>query len=568
MSNSSDIVEEYKLDIKRKKQQLNNLLDQLALLDLKIDKYAGLIDSIDQSTIPLTNQVNQSVDAVKSAYEARISAGCKTDLKWVLIGTGTRSISQGGGQPARQETQTWQVQKNIDTYDYNPKVGLKYYKKPLDRDYGSTLVAEFYGNVSSGSSIIAVTDEEGNPAPIPTAIQINDTISDDIDNPSIFSPGNLPEVVGFGETTSVAITTSLVGGISTGSNVFTHFGAGSLTDVTVGMAFVHLGVGTDPPVVPPLTTITGFGVATQPIEYYDGDGVLQTSELTSNTLILSEPANDYIEEGEFFVGIITDYAGVFLSTEASISGFSTDFVALRVDSSIYKGFDYTKSPNSPLKIGIINSSNVGTGGSVYFDESGIENEFDTYKPGSTYVDGTKNNKNDCLYKNDGTTRSNTIWDSDKRECIRKAEPPVGAGRGAYYIGTTQWPAIRKSNGQDPPTYTTSYAPEGTTVTIASTATTVIHYLSGPPPNGVIPSNCSSLDNAINTSENNYSQIRNTNVPQIKEKASIANTLRKQREKLQRYAWSILQSASKLDEEITELEAVISEMTGFDFRPYE
>jgi hypothetical protein len=567
MSNSLEIVEEYKIEIARKKQQLNNLLDQLSLIDLKLDKYDGIIGPIDQSTLPLSDEVNGTVESVKAAYEARIAAGCRTDLKWVLVETTTQLIDEGGAPTAR-EVQTWEVQKNSDTYDFKPKVGLKYYKKPLDRDYGSTLVAEFYANISAGSTIIAITNDEGNPTITPSEIRIGDTISDDIDNPIIFSLGNLPEVVGFGTTTSVGLVTTLVGGISTGSNVFNQFGSGSLVGVETGMALVHLGVGTDLPVLPPFTTITGFGTASQTIEYYDGNGVLQTSLLTTNTLILSANATDYIEEGEFVVGILTDYSAVFLSTEASRAGLTTDLVALRVDSSIYKGFDYTKSPNSPIKIGIINASNVGTGGSVYFDESGIVNEFDKYKPGKTYVDGTKENRNDCLYKSDGTLRPDTVWNPKTRECIRNVEPEVGAGREDYYIGTTQWPTITSSNGGDPPVFTTSYASEGTRVTIASTATGVINYASGPPPSGVFPGNCSTFDAAIDTALDTYTDTRERVVPDIQSKASMGQTLRKQREKLQRYAWSILQSASKLDEEITELESVISDITNFDFTPYE
>lgn len=567
MSNSLEIVEEYKIEIARKKQQLNNLLDQLALIDLKLDKYDGLIGPIDESTLPLSGEVNGTVDSVKEAYEARIAAGCRTDLKWVLVDTTTQLIDQGGA-PVPQEVEIWEVQKNSDTYDYKPKVGLKYYKKPLDRDYGSTLVSEFYANVSAGSTVVAITNEEGNPTTTPPEIRIDDTITDDIDNPVIFSLGNLPEVVGFGTTISVGVVTTLVGGISTGSNVFNHFGAGSLVGVDTGMALVHLGVGTDLPVLPPFTTITGFGTAGQTIEYIDGNGILQTSLLTTNTVILSANATDYIEEGQFVVGILTEYSAIFLSTEASRSGLTTDLVALRVDSEIYKEFDYTKSPNSPIKIGIINASNVGTGGSVYFDESGIVNDFDKYKPGKTYVDGSKENKNDCIYKSDGTLRPNTVWNSKTRECIRNVEPEVGAGRGDYYIGTTQWPTITSSNGGDPPILTTSYASEGTRVIIASTATGVISYASGPPPSGVFPGNCSTFDTAIDTALGTYTDTRERVVPDIQSKASMGQTLRKQREKLQRYAWSILQSASKLDEEITELESVISDITNFDFTPYE
>jgi len=567
MSDSLDIVEEYKVEIARKKQQLNNLLDQLALIDLKLDKYDGVIGPIDQSTLPLSQEVNGTVDSVKAAYQARITAGCRTDLKWVLVGTTTQLIDEGGA-PVPKQVQIWEVQKNSETYDYKPKVGLKYYKKPLDRDYGSTLVSEFYANVSAGSNVIAITNESGNPTITPPEIKINDTISDDIDNPLIFSLGNLPEVVGFGTTTSVGVVTTLVGGISTGSNIFNHFGAGSLSGVSTGMTLVHLGVGTDLPVLPPFTTITGFGTTGQTIQYIDGNGVLQTSLLTTNTLILSANATDYIEEGQFTVGILTGYSAIFLSTEASRSGLTTDLVALRVDSSIYKGFDYTKSPNSPVKIGIINASTVGTGGSVYFDESGIVNDFDKYKPGKTYVDGTKENRNDCLYKSDGTLRPNTVWNPNTRECVRNAEPDVGAGRGDYYIGTTQWPTITSSNGGEPPVFTTSYASEGTRVTIASTATGVISYASGPPPSGVFPGNCSTFDTAINTALSTYTNTRSRVVPDIQSKASMGHTLRKQREKLQRYAWSILQSASKLDEEITELESVISDISNFDFTPYE
>jgi len=561
MSNSSDIIAEYKLEVIRKKQQLNNLLDQLALIDLKLDKYDRIIRPIDKNTLPLSDEVNDAVESVKAAYEARIASGCKTDLKWV-------QLDNNGPFPFDiNQFQIWEVQKNSDTYDYKPKVGLKYYKKPLDRDYGSRLVAEFYANVSAGSTVIAIANESGNPTTIPPEIKINDTISDDIDNPLIFSLGNLPEVVGFGTTTSVGIVTTLVGGISVGSTIFNHFGSGSLTGVSTGMSLIHLAVGDDLPVLPSFTTIVGFGTTSQTIEYYDQYSVLQTSLLTTNSLILSSAATDFIEEGQFAVGILTEYSAIFLSTEASRTGVTTDLVALRIDSDIYKEFDYTKSPSSPIKIGIINSSNVGTGGSIYFDESGVVNNYDSYKPGKTYVDGSKDNKNDCLYKSDGSLRPNTVWNSNTRECIRNVEPKVGAGRGDYYIGTTQWPTITTSNGGSPPLYTTSYASEGTKVIISSTATSVMIGYTGSP-NGGFPANCSTYDSAIDASLSAYTTIRSTNVSDIKSKARMGNTLRNQREKLQRYAWSILQSASKLDEEITELESVISDIANFDFTPYE
>lgn len=130
------------------------------------------------------------------------------------------------------------------------------------------------------------------------------------------------------------------------------------------------------------------------------------------------------------------------------------------------------------------------------------------------------------------------------------------------------PTITSSNGGDPPVYTTTYASEGTRVTVASTATGLIGYASGPPPSGVFPANCSTYDTTINTALNTYNSTRSTNVPQIQSQANMSNILRKQREKLQRYAWSILQSASKLDEEITELESAISDISNFDFSAYE
>lgn len=572
MSASQEIINEMKQDLERKIKAREGVLDRLAIADIEIDLLSGVIKGLDSSALPFINNINQVVPSIQAAYDARIAADCKTDLIWEQGETVTAFVPGGGSQTFTPYT----VVKNNATADFESFQGIKYYSKPSQRDYGSSLIAEFDALVTEGSKIVGIIGVDGEPiTSVPSAIKINDTLIDSFDNPTVFTTGDLPEIIGFGTTEVVGIVTTLVCGINTGSNILRNFGAGNIGIVSVGMVVLDpLVTGNDPSYSGTLssngwTKITGFGTANQIIEYYNSSGILTTSTLQVPTLILDKPAQNYLEEGSFRVGILTQVPALFISTAALASYGSTQMYVIRNDRDIDAGFDYLKSPNTPLKIGIMGSGDVGIGNSVFYDDSGDPNETKRYNPSKTYVDPTLKNKNECLFKNDGSPRPNTTWNSSTKECIRKAEPPVGAGRVDYNVGTTQWPTLTTSNGGSPPVITTTYASLGTKVMVGGTTGSTISYANtGPSGKNPTGASCQALDAAIQSAESNLTNIINANRPQAEALVNRSEVLRNRRSEKELYAWSLLVSAARLREEIDLLKQQITEMEGFDFTPYE
>lgn len=570
MSISQEILNEMKQDLERKKKAREGVLDRLAIVDIEIDQLSGVIKGLDSAALPFIDNINVVVPSIKSAYDARIAADCRTDLIWEEGKSITKFVPGQGNQTFTPYT----VVKNKDTKDFEPFQGIKYYSKPSQRDYGSSLIAEFDALVTQGSKIVGVVGVDGEPVTaVPSAIQIDDTLIDAFDNPTVFTTGDLPEVTGFGTTEIVGIVTSLICGIDTGSNILRNFGAGDINLVEVGMVVMDPAVtGNDPSFGGVLssdgwTTVTGFGTANQIIEYYDSSGILTTSTLEVPTLILDKPAQNYLEEGTFRVGILTQVPALFISTAALASYGSTQMYVIRSDQDIDAGFDYLKSPNTPVKIGIIGSGNIGTGSEVFYDDSGDPSETQRYNENKTRIDPLLTNRNDCLFKNDGSRRSNTEWNG--KECIRNPEPAVGAGRVNYNVGTTQWPTLTTSDGGSPPSFTTTYASEGTTVMVGGTTGPTISYASiGPSGTNPSGASCQALDAAITAAETNLSNVESQNRPQAQELVNRSEVMRDRRSEKELYAWSLLVSAARLREEIDKLTKQISEIEGFDYSKYE
>jgi hypothetical protein len=568
MTVSQEILENLKEELDSKIKQREGILDRLALADIEIDRYTKLIVEVDKEALGLVQQVNATIGPIKTAYDARLNAGCVTNLIWEQKKSWTGTSFAGGGQPTFTTFQTWKVVKNggppenghgagTGTYGYVPYQGLKYYKRPSNRDYGSNLVTQFTAYVSLGSTWVGISTVnflDGIEPSIPSEIQIGDTLTDDLDNPQLFTTGDLPEVTGFGTTDVVGILTTLVGGISTGSNIFYHFGAGDNTLVQTGMVLLEpevSGLGTSYVGIftsSSFTEVTGFGTGTQIIEYYDSAGILTTTTLQVTTLTLSNPALIGLEEGDFRVGVVTTIPAVSISTVALGSSETSDMFVIRTQGDIDAGFDYTKNPNSPEKIGILNSSNLGIGHSLKYSANGDPNKQQTWKP--------------------ETARPRI---SKYAPAIK--EPFVGAGRAEYWVGTTQWPTLTKTTATVNPgtgltSYFTSttYASLGTQVTIGGTTNSVSIGYAGIGPN--TPGNCSSYDSAISAAEASNNANESQYEPLARDAANKSKVLRDKRSEKEKYAWSLLQSAAKTREDIKLLREQISAIENTDWSKYE
>jgi hypothetical protein len=552
MSASKDIIRDLQKELNSKINQREVILDQLQIIDILIDNYDGIVENIDREVLSLTKPINDVANEVKAAYDARISAGCRSNLKWVELSRYSAFVPSGGGGVGTFQTViTYQVQENLETASFKPYDGIKFYQKPSNRDYGSVVVAEFTGSVSQGSTIISVNIPEQSVINVLSNIQTGDTITDSLTSPQIFSLGFLPEVVGIGTTNSVGIITTIVGGIFTSGTgtTFFHFGAGSLADVEEGMLLIPPGVFSGEELEPVLednTTIVGFGTGDYPIEYFDDVGILTTSFISCNTITIDNPALQDLEEGVFTVGIVTTFPALFITTTSNQTTIGASFFVIRTADrdNIDAGFDFTSSPNSPVKIGSIGPGNLGVGSSAYYDFSGEPAETQSWRPESARdeIRGGKNNKNILV--------------------AEIKEPKVGAGQAPYNIGTLQWP-IKSVSTLDG--LVNSYASLGTIVR-ASTGSLSARYASSPP--GGFPGNCAALDAAIAQAEANYSTIVPQTRPSAQRISSQTISLRTVRDGKERIAYSLLQAASSLRADIQNLREILTELDGIDFSTYE
>jgi hypothetical protein len=546
MSYSEDILSELRQEKDSKVKQRLGILDQLALVDTEIDKYNTLINNMDNGAIPYFDTINSAITPVKNAYDARINANCRSKLKWVKVDERDSYVFSQGGLGGFQTFQTWECQLDEDEYDFVGYHGAKYYQKPLNRDYGAAIQGSFVGFSSDGSNIIGVAASSS----LPSTIQIGDTITDSLTDPSVFIAGDLPEIVGFGTTTAVGFVTTLVGGISTGSNVFAHFGAGiSTIGLSVGMILTYTGGLTTDAILPTNTTIVGFGTTNYILEYINNSGILTTSTFPCPSLILSASAINGVEEGVFTVGIITSYQSLLLSTSALADSTDQIFTAIRISADIDASFDPYANPNEPLTIGSLGSGSVGAGGSLFYTESGDSNNTRTYRPSETYI--------------------NPVNDR-----VVNPEPRVGAGRADYYVGSTRWPIVTTCTSstvgsQVITSCSTSYATLGQRVIVGGTNGSGIGYASTGPgginPNG---STCNSLTAAISAAESTMNSVISTNESSARSIISNTASLRDKRDQKQLYAWSLLQAASSLRLEIAKLNDQIQQLENFDFSPYE
>ena len=136
--------------------QVQQLLEQLTIVDARIDEYDKLINKVDKKMPPLIDEMNNALDDVADAYKARVAAGCKNDLAWVLLET-----KKGNKATAGQDSYVYQVAKDPSTRKQLNYYGVKYYRRPKNREYGSNVVDQIdNGTVDSLTTVMVVFDDD------------------------------------------------------------------------------------------------------------------------------------------------------------------------------------------------------------------------------------------------------------------------------------------------------------------------------------------------------------------------------------------------------------------------
>jgi hypothetical protein len=531
--NSKGIISSLKEDRQSKINQRDATKDLLLLTDVTIDGYDKLIVNMDQPIPGLIDEINTTITAVKDAYDARIEDDCLSNLIWVKTGELSRFTfsSKGSGTVTYQY---WEVQKDPSQYRQINYYGAKYYKRPHNRDYGANLVKELSNaSVGIGSTYIIVFGDLNTSL---LGVQIGDTITDNLENPTVFQIGNLPEVVGFGSTGIIGFSTTFGADISIGSTILKHTGSGSVTSgITTGDRIIRVGVTSSD------TVVVGFGTANTEIEIIDDEGEVGIVTATVNTVILSKPAIASTTLGSFGVGIVTFYPTIFISTTTSTEVNNGSFIVIRPDEDVEQNFNFNLNGSSPVEIGILKNNNkAGYGHSL-------------------------------RVINNGDPDIVAQW----RDVI-DPEPRVGAGFAPYYIGAQSWPGqnipiLGGIGGTSIVGYAFTYRPEGYKVTIGLGLTTpqaIIGYSSTKPPGAASTATCNTYNANIVSAESVMNDKIAENLPKINYYVNASDVLRDVRDEKESRAFSLQRGIGFLTNEINTLTNQVQILESTDFREFE
>ena len=196
-------------DIAEVPETLNVFEQQIIILDGGKEFYDDAIYNLDLDNTKIINQSDQNMVDVQSAYQARVDAGCKSDLLWRVVGLGSTTTQSGpnaslvttyetlvqciktdaDGYPEVENqstinkgfspggvgfqtdkllildnTQTGNVPNTILVKDLDTKYGLlqenryaiKIYDQPMGQDVGDSSIASFIGTCSAGQNFITL----------------------------------------------------------------------------------------------------------------------------------------------------------------------------------------------------------------------------------------------------------------------------------------------------------------------------------------------------------------------------------------------------------------------------
>ena len=548
---TAKIIADQQKEIDRKLAEVEMIKDQLTIMDVKIDRFDVLIQNIDREIIPLAEEINVAIGSVKTAYDARITDGCKSDLYWELIGT---KEYDWFGFGVRQYDLIYQCNKNPNVrIDYG-KYGAKYYRKPQNQDYGANIVKEFLGTISIGSTSLAILSNDGT-----SELQVGDTITDNVDNPTVFSSANLPSIVGFGTTAIVGSSTQFSGTISFGSTIIASTGIGTTGNINIGDTISLSSV------LAFNTKVAGIGTttATQTVwnPNYGGAGVgsMISTSVSVSSLIVSVAAIGSTTNGTFAVGILSTFPSVILSGGSIKEATNTNFTDIRTTQTEATTFDYSNNPIDPVTVGIMGNDTLGLGHKlVRVYDTSLVGPFQWKEVmTSSFADKTEAQLNE-----------------DERY-LRSTypEPACGAGYARYYPGNISWPVKitydYNTTGYPAITTSISYAQEGDTFVVGFGSTTPFGIgTTNTSSNNPTFSGCSGYQTAIDNAETSRDTIINRNTPKIDSLIASSSALRSIRDKMEGQAFAVLQGRVYGDVEINKLKAELAALRAVDLKQYE
>jgi hypothetical protein len=553
---TATIIADHQTELDRKLAEVEMLKDQLTIMDVKIDRFDVLIQNIDREIIPLVDEINVAIGSVKTAYDARITAGCKSDLYWELIGKKVYYFPGDTFMDDPYYELIYQCKKNPNVrIDYG-YYGAKYYRKPQNQDYGANIVKEFLGTISIGSTSLAILSNDGT-----SNLQVGDTITDNVDNPTVFSSANLPSIVGFGTTAIVGTSTQFSGTISIGSTIIAHTGIGTTGNINVGDAITLSGV------LAFNTKVAGIGTTTTSQTVWNpnyggaGVGSMISTSVTVSSLIVSVAGIGSTTNGSFTVGILSTFPSVILSGGSIKAATNTNFTDIRTTQTEATTFDYSNNPIDPVTVGIMGNDTLGLGHKLIRVNNPNLSPVGPFQwkevMTSSFADKTDAQLND----------------SERYLRSTYPEPACGAGYARYYPGNISWPVKitydYNTTGYPAITTSISYAPEGSTVTVGFGLTTPVGIgTTSTSSNNPTFSGCSALQTVIDDAETSRDVIIARNTPKIDSLIASSSALRSIRDKMEGQAFAVLQGRVYGDVEINKLKTELAALRAVDLKQYE
>ena len=598
------IIEDTEERLKRENNQREQLLDQLQLMDVRIDQYDTLLLEIDKKVQPFLDPINDQINVVKAAYDARVGAGCSNSLKWVPIAwgeddDGNQLITY---QCQRNALQTVRKQERLDGSIETIRTGLtdpdtivtgyygyKFYRKPLNRDYGSNLIDVIIGSTTAGSTTVQVEQSEFDDSAGEDGLEfkIGDVVTDSIENPTIFSIGSLPEIVGISSSeTFTGITTTIRGNISVGSTILSLIGIGTVDVGFTNANFLDrlnadkftsteadfgpkIGSGIERTGVLPVNTkVISIGTGSTTYEFYDADfnsgiGSFRTKTQNVTTLVLSSAAIGSTSTAEFNVGIVSFTPSLILDTAADVTASNVQLSIIRPAKDPDRDFDFQKNPIDPVTIGLIGNDNLGLG-------------------------------HTALIVNNAEPARTISWHQVRNYSHRQAngeirvydlEPEQGAGRAVYHEGNLAWPTVVTDDGDGGSDE--RYANEGEILMVGADGSHSIIISDPDDEDGVGPgpsrnvgttnvspgpqtpgnSQCVTLANNIATEEAALVTIKNQNLPRANQLVAQSRALRELRDDMELDAYGLLQAAAATRKEIDRLTVLINELKDQQLESY-
>ena len=548
ISITATIAANHQTELDQKLAEVEMLKDQLTIMDVKIDRFDVLIQNIDKDIIPFIDEINVAIASVKTAYDTRVSAGCSSDLYWEQIG----EISYNYDGEDRSSI-IYECKKNPNVRTDYGYYGAKYYRKPQNQDYGANIVKEFLGTISVGSTSLAILSNDGT-----SDLQIGDTITDNIDNPTVFSSTNLPSIVGFGTTAIVGTSTQFSGTIGVGSTIIVSTGIGTTGNVNVGDTISLSGV------LALNTKVAGIGTTTTSQTLWNanyggpGIGSFISTSVSAPSLIVSVAAIGSTTNGTFVVGILDTFPSVILSGASIKAATNTNFTDIRTTQIDATVFDYSNNPINPVTVGIIGNNTLGLGHKLVRVNNG--------SPVGPFQ------WQEVMTSSFGEKTDAQLNNNEKYLRTTYPEPSCGAGFARYYPGNTFWPiniTYSYDDGGSPVSISSTRAQEGAIITVGFGLTTPfgIGY-TGTSPNNPTFSGCSSYQTAITNAEASRDAIIARYTPKIDTLIATASALRSIRDKMEGQAFSVLQGRVYGDVEINKLKTELAALRAVDLKKYE